>query len=534
MKFIVPALVLTLLPFFSVTFAFAGNHALLIGVGSYKVPDLNLNGPPNDVRAVKELLKRYSFPPANTVALIDAQATKQAILDNITSLETRTRSGDTVFIYFSGHGTSFYDKDVDFMSGTSFSSGAIVPYDFVEIKKNPQKTLNALIIGNRDLQPLFRRLDVDRKLFVVFDSCFSGNAVRSILKMTGPTRFVPIDIPADDSEYKAVPEAPYPYRNLIYMAAAHQTEKARDLTPGDGTFDGQPHGAFSNFLITGLKGEADTNHDGRITYEELFGYARNATQKFGHTPQIKFASGVEQLVFGASPQLPSHQASPIAAGLSKLTCRIDKVKPALRKRIASVEGLAESSGAAEIIIEQTASGLRVIKSNGDLIATHTSDEALLTFLGRFVKVRTLLSLRNPEQQFNITLYPVREAGKTVFIDGETLDFEVKSEKNASLLLVNIDSSGLVTVILPGPDASGRVTKETPLVFKDYAEIAEPFGSDTLKLIAFPEDVPELKMFAGSVIDPTGRQFESLMTLLKSRKGWSETTLPIVTVPKGGR
>lgn len=65
-------------------------------------------------------------------------------------------------------------------------------------------------------------------------------------------------------------DAAYPFHNTIYISATDETTRSYDLQyGGSATFDGKPHGVLTNALIKGLQGEADTNNDGVVTYEEL-------------------------------------------------------------------------------------------------------------------------------------------------------------------------------------------------------------------------------------------------------------------------
>ena len=90
------------------TGASAANHALLIGIGKYKTR--TLEGPPHDVAALRAVLvSKYNYHPENIRTLINQEAVKARILDEIKQLALRTRPGDRIFIYFSGHGTSRRD-----------------------------------------------------------------------------------------------------------------------------------------------------------------------------------------------------------------------------------------------------------------------------------------------------------------------------------------------------------------------------------------------------------------------------------------
>ena len=104
--------------------ASAANHALLIGIGQYQTRVLE--GPPHDVAALKTVLaSRYDFNTANIRTLVDQEANRKRILSELDQLIHRSRSGDRIFIYFSGHGTSRRD---DLMAlPLPHASGALVP-----------------------------------------------------------------------------------------------------------------------------------------------------------------------------------------------------------------------------------------------------------------------------------------------------------------------------------------------------------------------------------------------------------------------
>jgi hypothetical protein len=279
-------------------------HALLIGVGRYShLPKATLEGPPFDVEGLRDVLsRRWGFDPANISTLLDEQATKTAILSAIDDLASRTRPGDFVFIYFSGHGTSGYDtafKDAGLDGGT----GALVPADFKSTARADLK--NRLIIGSRDLRPLLLKLAGQREVLVAFDSCFSGNAARAVFApgqarylspadlVTPEGRGVAAPVVAERAGAPAAPDPPYPYQSVVYVSAASKSERAMDIgatlirSGRVKTVDGRPHGAFTNALIEGLDGSADTNKDGSVTNEELYGFVKDqVTGRFPHQPQL--------------------------------------------------------------------------------------------------------------------------------------------------------------------------------------------------------------------------------------------------------
>jgi hypothetical protein len=56
------------------------------------------------------LVSTGGFEPARVISLVDEQATRQSILAAIDRVIKQSHSGDTVLIFYSGHGTSRQDK----------------------------------------------------------------------------------------------------------------------------------------------------------------------------------------------------------------------------------------------------------------------------------------------------------------------------------------------------------------------------------------------------------------------------------------
>ena len=172
--------------------SYAENYALLIGIGNYK--QRTLEGPAYDVRALSKMLSsQYDFSEGNVRTLVDEEADKFSILSELRRLVKISRPGDRVFIYFSGHGTSRRDQLLSLP--LPHASGALVPADFKwDSNQSIDTQMSQLIVGRRDLRPIFAKLDQDRQVLVVFDTCFSGNTVRGIgePKFAGVNRYMPL------------------------------------------------------------------------------------------------------------------------------------------------------------------------------------------------------------------------------------------------------------------------------------------------------------------------------------------------------
>jgi uncharacterized caspase-like protein len=285
----------------------AENHALLIGIGKYK--QRTLEGPPFDVAALAEMLiAHYDFPKENIISLVDEEAARSRILDEIQLLTRRTRPGDRIFIYFSGHGTSRRDELLALP--LPHSTGALVPADFdADPGQSVEKLLAQLIIGKRDLRPTLERLDRDREVLMVFDTCFSGNTVRAIgsLTDTDTNRYLRLDpgsvfgaerdIGNFENNLKTM--EPYPYRNIFYISASTDNEVARDIRQDNlrlyPTIDGNPHGALTDSLLRVLAGQrpVDTDNDGQWSHLELYTAVKlEVKRRFNQTPQALPGEGM--------------------------------------------------------------------------------------------------------------------------------------------------------------------------------------------------------------------------------------------------
>lgn len=282
--------------------AAASQWALLVGVSDYGGKGNDLEGPVNDVMAIKELLiSDFGVEKRKITTLIDRQASKPKIMKALNKLERRSKTGDQIFIYFSGHGTSAGDDIFSAILPTT--TGAFIPYDF-----KPQNTVEAtrreLVVGRDDLAPIIGKIDSkQRSVFVVIDACYSGETVRSFgHALALPKRSRPVSAFVDDLAFvetysweKAQEQASsneYPYERVFYLSAAGEHEAALDI-PKDRlvrfpTFDQKAHGAFTDTFIRVLKDPAtiDVNGNGQIQYNELHKRVKQEMFKrgFGHTP----------------------------------------------------------------------------------------------------------------------------------------------------------------------------------------------------------------------------------------------------------
>lgn len=135
--------------------------ALLIGC-NYIGTQYQLNGCLTDVSNLETKIKnQYGFQEIKimTDETTSLKPTKINIINEITTLLTNSTAGDTLFLAFSGHGTTQKDTNGDEKDGYD---EMFVPLDFNCISDDEMKTL------------FQKHLKTDVTLFCLFDCCHSG------------------------------------------------------------------------------------------------------------------------------------------------------------------------------------------------------------------------------------------------------------------------------------------------------------------------------------------------------------------------
>jgi hypothetical protein len=147
--------------------------ALLIGI-NYTGTSAQLSGCINDVKMIHRFLVDnfgFSYNVQSTVVLTDDnpnpafRPTRENIIQAMKWLVRGTRSGDSLFFHFSGHGATVADKDGDEADGLD---NTICPVDF---KKNGQ------IIDDEMNVLMVRNLPQGVRLTAIYDCCHSGSAL---------------------------------------------------------------------------------------------------------------------------------------------------------------------------------------------------------------------------------------------------------------------------------------------------------------------------------------------------------------------
>ena len=480
----------------------ARRHALLIGISDYEHPQVtDLEGPRNDVRSLERVLRQdWGFDRIRT--LVDRDATRDAILRAISALIEDTREGDHVFLYFSGHGTSFLNEDG--ASGLTArldpGTGGLYPAD---LDPRADNAFARLLVGRRDLRPLLEQLDRGRDVFVVFDACFSENTFRmNSLAQPKFVRWTSATPPAFGAG-TVVGIEPYPYDNLVYLAASAVDEVAWDIgkerletTP---TLDGLPHGALTDAMLRGLEGEANTDGDAELTVRELGRYVTRFVEgRFEQTPQLLHPPGKDDAVNGpvfgggerAAAPPPPRPARPVSTALR---LRLGAGAEALRSRLAAVDGVSFVTGQFDLKVEhvrELAIGLFAVRhGSGDLLASRLSADDAVRRVAWWVSVHALLSESFPGQDFNVRMDVVecdgsgecRPRTNAELFTGVVYEMRYEADVDACFLLVAVDVRGTMKVLVPWTEADLRAQRQGRI--PDLV-VSPPTGTEFVKLFGF--------------------------------------------------
>lgn len=236
-------------------------NALLIGC-NYIGTESELSGCINDAVNIQNKLKtQYGFN--NIVIMSDTTSkkpTKQNILDEIKVLLNNSKSGDKLFLGFSGHGT--YTKDTNGDETDGYDE-MFLPLDFNYISDDEIK----MLINNY--------LKKDVTLFALFDCCYSGTIC--------------------DLRYQYFDNENY-YNSTVNIKG---TETIGNIIMISGCMDNQTSAdAYINSMYQGAMTWSflDTvNKNPNLTWKELITNMRNSlkTSKYKQIPQLSSGKKID-------------------------------------------------------------------------------------------------------------------------------------------------------------------------------------------------------------------------------------------------
>ena len=507
------ALAVLLILCFSLTNAYAGRYALLIGIGEYKNGFPYLSGPINDVKAFKKILGQHDF---NISLLENKMATRQQIKNKLEYFSRKLKKGDYFVFYFSGHGTSRYDNDFGRNLNLPYQTGALVPYD-----AKPSGTEN-LFISCRDLRPYIEKMDQKGvQGFGIIDACFSGESYRSFSNSPFNYRYTQID--TSNSNVKCNmknKETGYPYKNFVFMVASGRNEKALDLDRNDlmtYSYGGINHGAFSSMLFKAL----DNNK--MQTYETLFeniSDAMGAIPNINHSPLLHpdeetpyykdksyFPANnlYKKNVFGARSVITQRPAA-LNNLMPNIHIDITFNNARLRAAVSQTAGV-KLYKPADLLVIQKQGKYQLTDIHKTVLYTAKSLSEMEQVIKQQGWINKIKQAKNTQQPYKIRAsvknyqgpnsnnllknnyhcknirarYPKQGESNETFLECDLVEIKVKAEKPSYLLVLHLAPNGEFELLYPY-NLSEYQSRQKQFKFPNL--IIEPIGQDMVLTFAF--------------------------------------------------
>ena len=230
--------------------------AVVIGISHYASGNGQINDlryADRDAQSMLDFLKSPAgggLAAEDTLLLLNQDATTENVRHALFSFLTKPQEQDTVVIYIAGHGApdpldprNLYlitaDTKPDDMGGTAFPMWQI--------------------------QDVFERILKAKRVLTFADTChsygFSG------------ARAGPGQRHANNLINQYLQRYASRGQRAVITASDISESSLEDAKWGDG------HGVFTYYLLRGLQGEADRNHDGVVTAGELFAYLQQSVRQ---------------------------------------------------------------------------------------------------------------------------------------------------------------------------------------------------------------------------------------------------------------
>lgn len=252
---------------------FEQGHALVVGVGSYRhAPSAAVPVAVEDARAVAQVLQDpevCGYPADQVRLLTDEAATKAGLLAALDELAGRAGEGDTVFLFYCGHGALGTDGEYYLVSHDARGSA-----NRVEAGTG---------VSEAELLAKLRALPAKRT-FLVFNACYSGNISPS-LAFEEPT--IAVSSLSADTSAALLGSG----EGRILLTACRESQKSYFNRGGGLSY-------FTQALADSLRGRGVRNNGGFISayslYEALFEQVREkgASLQLAQEPELTVLKGV--------------------------------------------------------------------------------------------------------------------------------------------------------------------------------------------------------------------------------------------------
>lgn len=218
--------------------------AVIVGCADYQNNRLDLRYPDDDAYRYYAYLKSCSggnIDDENIAVLIDEAATKQNIISTMNAVFSKAGANDMLIFYFSGHG----------------SEGAFCPTDITDQFSS--------LLSHDEVKSIFKKYPAKYKICFA-DACFSGSIYQG------------------NPGQSATTSSGQQETNVVIMMSSTPSQTSQENPK-------IRQGAFTYYLLKGLKGAADRDADQTITLQELFPYVKANVLNFTGNQQMPIIEG---------------------------------------------------------------------------------------------------------------------------------------------------------------------------------------------------------------------------------------------------
>ncbi len=239
-------------------------HAVLIGISRYQFGDQNIDGnqisnlksPADDATDIAKFLRSPeggNFSDANISLLIDEQATKAKVEAALEKLK-QSKPDDYFVIFIAAHGVIWQEKG---------ASGRTEEFPYFVLHDTDPRKIATTGIRMENFKRAVQAIPAKKGL-VISDTCHSAGVM-----LDSGSRGLAVTQRAQNQWLDTLKEIP---RGVGFLSAADQNESSLER-------DDIGHGVFTWCFLEGVRGNADADADGKVTFEELKNYVRTEVPK---------------------------------------------------------------------------------------------------------------------------------------------------------------------------------------------------------------------------------------------------------------
>ena len=496
-------------------------RALVIGIDDYQRVR-KLKGATADARDIDSTLRTMGV--RDVTALINAAADRSSVLREISALVERTRTNDIVFLSIAGHGAQEPER-IKGSQPDGMEDVFLLP-GFEPTPKGSQQR----ILGS-EFNHFIRQFELrGAKVIFVADTCHGGGMVREIDPRAEDMSFrqIPTYTLSVD-ELKPIsaegdPRSELDLDRTAFLAAVDRSTKAPEVrVPG---IDGL-RGALSYAVARAIEGNADADHDGKVTLKELFANIRQVVYQLSdqrqnvvtmtspnRSPDTDVAFGltrgvtlIQGPIEGPQPSAPPLASAPppsasLATGGS-VPALVPAPKPQIVGRANAPIRLAALDGKTDYFPSLTSRdstfqavqptdnpdliwdpGSHDVIAWGDVIAYGVNLVDLPTVIDRTAAIRTLKGMATQSPQ------PMRiSPDDRLHHNEQKVDIDLSDVAGRAVVLFNVSGDGTIQMLYPiGADASPVRSAELRLPLR----VSEPFGAEQVVAVTSQQRLVDLE------------------------------------------